>query len=77
MSFLSFPSLRLLSHICVRSRAIITAKTTQVICDAADKILRVWRRIASVMFTSATVDKSRVKSKDEDLVYKKEIIQKS
>ena len=62
MSFSLFPSsLGLLSHICVRSRA-IEATTTQMICDAADKILRVWRRIASVMFTSAAVDKSRVKS---------------
>ena len=74
-AFSSFPLslIGLLPHICVRSRA-MEAMTTQTICDAEDKILRVWRRIASVMFTSATVDKSRVKSKDEDLVYKKEII---
>ena len=48
--------------------------TMQMICDAADKILHEWRRIASEMFTSA-VDKSRIKRQDENLVYKKERIE--
>jgi hypothetical protein len=62
--WMSFSSLNLslniglLSQICVRSRA-IEAMITQMICDAAEKILRVWWSIASVVFTSAAKKKSQ------------------